>query len=62
MNTSTPWNTSGIGVFKYSWVPGRWQFSVWHPNGADFGVAPSESEAWTKARAILRFHTGEHTL
>lgn len=50
-----PWNTQGISVTKSSWLPG-WQFSVWHANGIDMGGAPTEDEAWKKARTIARFH------
>lgn len=51
-----PWNTYGVSVFECSWLPTRWQFSVWHANGVDMGGAASEEEAWDKARSIARFH------
>lgn len=53
---SADWNTNGISVYECSWLPTRWQFSVWHGNGIDMGGAASEEEAWDKARAIARFH------
>jgi hypothetical protein len=46
----------GIGVFECSWLPARWQFSVWHAGGLDVGRSATEAEAWERARKIARFH------
>jgi hypothetical protein len=53
---TVPWNTYGISVGKASWLPDKWQWSVWHASGIDMGACDTEEDAWTKAREVARFH------
>ena len=47
-------NTTGHGVMECSWLPERWQWWAWRPEGMTMGGAATEAEAWEKARAAER--------